>query len=273
VIASGESVIGPLATAEPAIYWVNGTSNAIRVHESGTTATLFTNTSGGPLTAVAVAGGTIAWAEDKGIKVGGVLHLDQLNAIGAGPSATGVVPHSMQLIGSTVLGVAEDKGQGNADLFIYTGASTYDSFRQLTLPVGNAVTTSDGWVYAVANGALQGLSTGKVPATTAGPILPVIATNSVSAFFINGNKQVVKTVGVAIAPVANAVDAVELAADDQALFYFAAPPSKLYRRDIATTVVSPIAEVPVGANRLVATSMYVYYVVNDDSIVRCAKRP
>jgi hypothetical protein len=69
------------------------------------------------------------------------------------------------------------------------------------------------------------------------------------------------------------VDAVELAADDQALFYFAAPPSKLYRRDIATTVVSPIAEVPVGANRLVATSMYVYYVVNDDSIVRCAKRP
>lgn len=202
MIASGESVIGPLATAEPAIYWVNGTSNAIRVHESGTTATLFTNTSGGPLTAVAVAGGTIAWAEDKGIKVGGVLHLDQLNAIGAGPSATGVVPHSMQLIGSTVLGVAEDKGQGNADLFIYTGASTYDSFRQLTLPVGNAVTTSDGWVYAVANGALQGLSTGKVPATTAGPILPVIATNSVSAFFINGNKQVVKTVGVAIAPVA-----------------------------------------------------------------------
>jgi hypothetical protein len=79
-------------------------------------------------------------------------------------------------------------------------------------------------------------------------------------------------VGPATANASNNVDAVQLAADQNAIYFFSAPPSTLMRKDLMTTVLTAITAVPAGANRLVASSKYLY-LVEGTSIVRCRKEP
>jgi hypothetical protein len=136
VIASDEDVRGDLAPDEPALYWANGRTNTIRVFESGSVATLYTNTRGGVLTTVSVSGISVAWAADLGSN--GSIHLDSLTTLGSGPSVVGLVPQSMQLVGSTVRGVALDRTQNNAVLFSYSSANSYDHLLQVQLPISNA---------------------------------------------------------------------------------------------------------------------------------------
>jgi hypothetical protein len=274
VVANDEDVRGRLAPTGSALYWTNGAKNSIRKFDGTSVSDLFVNADpdGGVVTAVAVAGDAVVWSADRGGPSGGVLHVDSLAAgLGKGPTAVGLVPQSFDLASGDVLGVADDRTQDAGALFAYRNATpgTFESLRSVARPFGDSTKTDDGWVWVESNGVLRGAGPGY--ASVGSRVAPAIASDGSHVYFVVDKSLEREEDGGGVAVAAN-VDAFALAIDSDAAYFFAAPPSPLYRLVLSSKEMTPITTVGPGGNRLAVDATYVYW-IEGTRILRCEKHP